>query len=132
MNVTAETLNSVMEFGHLIQVHDDGTVTEPWLLITPETVYQQLDSDGQCIDNEVQNLPDGWSLMNGYSGQYGYSGPVMHTSESIGGRMADDILSTPGFYVAVVVDGLPAYTGPECDDDLETPNIGWAVARKDA
>jgi hypothetical protein len=128
MNVTAETLNSVMEFGHLIQVHDDGTVTEPWLLITPETVYQELDSDGQCIDNEVHDLPDGWSLMNGYSGQCGYSGPVMHTSEFIGGRMADDILSTPGFYVAVAVDGLL----PEGADDDEDTNIGWAVARKDA
>jgi len=99
------TLNAVMDFDHVIQVHEDGTVTDG-----PSEVY--------APDLYAETVSDGWELMNGYSGQYGYSGPVMHPSEFIGGRMADDILTTPGVYVAVIADG------DEEDSD------GWAVARK--
>jgi hypothetical protein len=131
MKITADGLNDVMGFSHVIRVHHDGTaVTEPRQSGMPEMVYQQLDSDGQCVDDTIQGLPADWSLMTGYTRQQGYNGPVMNSGDVIGGRMASDILSTPGVYVAVVVNGLPAYTGPECDDDLETPNIGWAVAYK--
>lgn len=123
--VTLENLNSVMEFGHVIHVHSDGTVTEPRVFNPPEVVYRELDADGQCVDDEIHDLPDGWTLLRGYTGQYGYNGPVMHPSEFIGGRLARDILSTPGMYAAVVVDGLePEETG----DDT---NIGWAVAFKE-
>jgi hypothetical protein len=119
-------LNDIMEFGHVIQVHSDGTVTEPRGIHGPEVVYQELDADGQCIDDEIHDLPEGWALLTGYTGQDSYYGPVMHPSEFIGGGMAKDILAGPGYYVAVIVDGLLP-EGVEDDDN----NIGWAVAYKE-
>lgn len=119
-------LNARMEFGHVIRVHEDGTVSDPADVHGPEIVYLQLDADGQSLDDDFIDVPDGWTPMRGYTGQYGYNGPVMHSSEFIGGRMERDILSEPAFYVAVVVDGLPAE-----DSSDEDMNIGWAVFRKD-
>lgn len=105
MNVTHDNLNAVMEFDHVIQVHADGTVTDATGIYAPDL------HDG--------DVGTGWTLLNGYSGQYCYAGPIMHASEYIGGRMADDILAMPGVYVALVDYPL---------DDTEPG--GWAVARK--
>lgn len=107
-------LNDRMEFDHVIRVHADGSVTDEPGTYAPE-VY--MDSD---LSTEV---PDGWVLLNGYSGQDSYSGPVMHASEFIGGGMESDILAEPGVYVAVVVTALDA-------EDDEDNVAGWAVARK--
>lgn len=100
-------LNDVMEFDHVVTVHDDGTVTDG-----PAGVYAPELSDGELTDPR-------WELLNGYSGQYCYSGPIMHASEYIGGGMERDILDTPGVYVALV-------DYPSDDSEPE----GWAVARK--
>lgn len=101
-NGRKSALNDVMEFDHVIVVGEDGTVSDAEGVYAPE-----------LYDGEVSS---GWSLMGGYSGQHGHSGPIMHSSEFIGGGMADDILSTPGIYVAVV----------DCaSDDAD----GWAVAK---
>jgi hypothetical protein len=132
MKVTPETLNDVMEFDHVIYVDSDGNVTEPTFLWAPE-VYVDLDDDGQMIGSDshdgddVLSMPVDWFFMQGYTGQYGSTSRsfIMHSSESIGGKMARDILSTPGYYVAVVVDGLL----PEGVEDDDT-NVGWAVAFK--
>jgi hypothetical protein len=64
-------------------------------------------------------------LLDGFSGQYGYSGPIMHPSEFIGGGMERHIRETPGLYVAVVVTDLDVDDG---DDDA----VGWAVAYREA
>lgn len=104
----ATTLNDVMEFDHVIQVHDDGSITEPGGIYAPNLVDDELDSAD-------------WRLLNGYSGQYGYSGPIMHNSEYIGGRMEREIRSTPGLYVAVV----SYYLDGEIDAE------GWAVAYRE-
>lgn len=126
-----KTLNELMSFGHVIRVHSDGTVTEPHGMHGPEAVYQELDQDGQCIDDEIHDMPAGWSLMtSGYTGQYGYDGPVMHPSEYIGGQLAQDILASPGYYVAVTVDGMPYGDDESADDD--DLSIGWAVAYKES
>lgn len=116
-----------MEFHHVVEVHADGTVTDgPSGVYAPE-VYVELDADGQMISldpNDIQ-IDKGWTLLNGYSGQDRYRGPIMHDSEFIGGGMERDILSTPGVYAAVTVIGLRP-DGEQNDDDL----VGWAVARK--
>lgn len=114
------TLSDVMEFEHVIMVGANGTITED---LPNERVYwaPEVEQEGS---GTVWDDPS-WELMNGYSGQHGYSGPVMHPSEFIGGRMADDIMSTPGLYVAVTVTAL------DIDPDEEDDIIGWAVARKD-
>src|SRR5689334_24718518 len=105
------TLNDRMQFGHVIRVHDDGSITDPANVYAPETVVA-LDDDGQMIGSDdldgvdvLISGTDGWRFMHGYTGQYGSSGRsfIMHPSEFIGGRMERDILSTPGYYAAVVV-----------------------------
>lgn len=98
------SLNDLMEFDRVVRVHVDGSVSYPSLPHAPE-----------LTDGEVS---PGWRLLDGYSGQYGYSGPIMHTSEFIGGGMERDILSTPGVYVALV-------DYPSDDSEPE----GWAVAQ---
>jgi hypothetical protein len=109
--VTPDTLNEIMEFDHVIRVHADGTVTAEEGTYAPELHTSD--------DGEIYVFEEGWTLLTGYSGQDRYSGPGMHPSEYIGGRMATDILSTPGVYVAVY--------SIEDDDD---PGV-WAVAKRD-
>ncbi|WP_143194190.1 hypothetical protein [Micromonospora sp. CB01531] len=122
-----KSLSDLMEFDHVIQVREDGTISDnlPNIreLWAPEVTW----SDGtHHVDGE------GWSLLNGYSGQYGYSGPVMHPSELIGGRMEQDIISQPGYYVAVVVsdvDECQAHCPEDCDGNHD--DAGWAVAYRE-
>lgn len=109
----AYALNKIMDFDHVIRVHENGSVSWAPNMYAP-TLY--VDEDGtEYFEGE------GWTLLSGYTGQYLYSGPVMHPSEFIGGQMARDILSEPGYYVAILAD---------CLEDEEEP-AGWAVARKD-
>jgi hypothetical protein len=104
------SLSNQMDFDRVIEVHEDGTVTFPTGIYAPE-VY----------DDHVE-AP--WTLMNGYSGQHGYAGPTMHASEQIGGRLATDILATPGYYVAVV--SLDSDVDEGEGDDV----AGWCIATR--
>lgn len=104
-------LTDIMEFDHVIRVHDDGRITAPRGIWAPELHDGELDSAG-------------WSLLDGFSGQYRYSGPIMHSSEFIGGGMETYIRETPGVYVSLV-------DYPVCGDDCENCDCypdGWAVA----
>lgn len=103
--ISMSTLNDVMEIDHVIQVHADGSITD-----APSGIWAPSLYDGEVDDAR-------WVLMKGYSGQYNYSGPIMHDSEYIGGRMEQDIREAPGFYVALANTYLE-------NDVLE----GWAVA----
>jgi hypothetical protein len=107
-----DQLDKIMETDHVVQVHADGTVTDgPAGLYAPGLVDDELDSSH-------------WEFFStGYTGQYGYAGPIMHDSEFIGGRLARDILAEPGIYVAVAACYLPD------DNDEEITYEGWAVAR---
>lgn len=110
----ARKLNDIMEFDHVITVHEDGTVTDG-----PSNLYAPNLDDSELDDPK-------WSLITyGYTGQDRYNGPIMHNSEFIGGRLEKDILSQPGIYV-----GLVAYWTPEeeGDEDADTSE-GWAIAR---
>jgi hypothetical protein len=104
-------LNEIMEFDHVIRVLPDGSIQE-----RVEGVYAPELYDGELAPSDEEN---GWWLMNGYSGQHGYSGPIMHQSEFIGGGMERDIRNTPGLYVALA--NMPT------DGDMEEIT-GWAVA----
>lgn len=136
-----DTLNSVMEFDHVIRVLPGGAVLDRVEgVYSPERLEMEVDGDGQSIhadDSDIkgQAAAAGWKLLQGYTGQYSYSGPVMHSSEFIGGRMARDILGTPGYYVAVVIEAPCNYSG-ETECDIETgcdcEPAGWAVAFKPA
>lgn len=108
-------LNSIMEFDHVVTVAKDGAVTDG-----PPGVYAPSLLDGELDDSR-------WKMMtSGYTSQYGYSGPVMHDCESIGGQLERNILATPGVYVAVAA----SYTCDEHEEACECELIteGWAVA----
>lgn len=118
IQATRDTLNGIMEFDHVIRVYPDGTVSDTTGEYAPE------------LHDDVLSPSDaGWSLMTGYTGQHGYSGPIMHDSESIGGNMAEDILAQPGLYVAVL-----SYYTEKVDSELQADDgsyiEGWAVAYK--
>lgn len=49
----------------------------------------------------------------------------MHNSEYIGGGMERDILSTPGYYVALVCYYFPEEEGGDMESE------GWAVAYRE-
>lgn len=104
-------LNKIMEFDHVVTVDYDGNVTDgPAWLYAPSLLDEELDTPQ-------------WTLLNGFSGQHGYYGPIMHNSEFIGGAMARHILDTPGTYAAIVAH----WSGEEAGQD--GPIEGWAVAR---
>ena len=100
-------LNAYMEFDHVIEIKPGGKVVERPDIYAPCVYDGELDSEG-------------WTLLDGFSGQYGYSGPMMHSSEFIGGGLEAHILATPGIYVALVGYNL---------DDSEPDE--WAVAYRE-
>lgn len=77
------TLNDLLEFDHVVIVAEDGTVSD-----TPRDVDAPSLYDGELDDAS-------WSMLDGYSGQDRYSGPIMHNSEFVGEgcRMERDILA---------------------------------------
>lgn len=109
-----------MEFDHVFMVGRSGAIHDADRNIYPPNVVEH--------DDQADMLIDGWPYRDhptrealvGYTGQHGYSGPVMHSSEYVGGRLADDILAEPGNYVLVVVYGDDEYTEP----------CGWAVLKE--
>jgi hypothetical protein len=137
MRVTPDTLNSRVDFDCVFRVHLDGTLTPEPAVWAPE-ISLPVDAEGYLLpdaDAEAhrQAQADGWTLMTGYSGQDRYSGPLMHSSEYLGGGMARDVLETPGLYVLIAVECDQV---DDCDDCAETGNCvdhsrepaGWAVA----
>jgi hypothetical protein len=99
-------LSDLMDFDHPITVTDDGRVIDG-----PAGVYAP-----DLYDDELSagSIGDRWELLNGYSGQDRYAGPIMHPSEFIGGGMARDILATPGTYVAVAAYYSAEFTHEAC------------------
>jgi len=86
----ASELNKAMEFDCPVEVLPGGIVVEG-----PRDVYAP-----ELYDGELQSMR--WELLCGYSMQDRYTGPIMHPSEQLAGGMAQDILDTPGIYVALV------------------------------
>jgi hypothetical protein len=120
MQATRNNLNDIMEFEYVVKVDEDGNVERM------SDVYAPSLYDGELDSSE-------WTLV-GNSGQQG-GGHLMHNSEFIGGGLADMILETPGYYVAVV-----CYWGPD-DNELEDPDYdentydgveGWGVAYRES
>jgi hypothetical protein len=117
-----DKLNDVMEFDHVVQVGEGGAVTDAEGVYAPE-LHMETDDDGQILDAHERDYIEqarrqGWQLLTGWTGQYGYRGPVMHSSEFVGGALAEHILETPGTYVVTAV---------ETDDEP----AGWVVAYRE-
>lgn len=115
-------LDERMEIDHVVQIMEDGSVIDRNDLYAPEV---NVDTDGEgsiLAEHESDMIEDvkrqGWEMLTGWTGQYGYSGPIMHPSEYIGGRLAEHILSNPGIYCAVAVE---TYEGEDA--------VGWTVCK---
>lgn len=119
-------LNEIMEFDHVIRVREGGGIDERVEGVWAPEVSVGVDTDGQIMDADESAMTEmvrtaGWELLTGWTGQYSYNGPIMHPSESVGGALAEHILSTPGLYCVVTVETL--------DDSEEA--AGWAVAYRE-
>lgn len=106
--IERDKLNDVMEFDHVIEVYASGHVETDVAACWAPQLYATSDADGSHVPGTDADLIDqakrqGWELLTGITGQYGYSGPCMHASEVVGGGLADRILATPGYWVTVVV-----------------------------
>ena len=117
------SLSYLMGFDHVIQVHEDGTVTEPRNVYGPE----RLEHSDRAPDPD--DLLGDWQLLAGFSGQYRYAGPIMHNSELIAGPIARHIIENPGFYVVLV-----CYWPDDPDNDPADGDYieGWAIAHRPA
>lgn len=140
-----DTLDALMSADHVIQVHDDGTVTDETSGVwAPElTVY--LDADGQEDTGTDADLIEtakrsGWDIQSGWSGQNSgrYGGPSMHASERVGGSLAEHVLSTPGYWVVTSPSVTPGHCAGEddtCDECTVTMERGvdyWLIMHRDA
>lgn len=102
--ISADELNDAIELDTGFIVNEDGTVEN-----SGNFAPDVWGSQGP-VDPEIFSLEPWEFFSRGYSGQHGYNGPEMHSSEYLGGGLAQDILNTPGEYALVPV----RY---ECDED---------------
>lgn len=86
-------LNDMLSDYAVIRSTGTGELAGVSLVADTNQPYFEEDPDGD--DHE---LDDPWSLLTGFTGQHGYSGPGLHASEYIGGGLARHILDTPGLY----------------------------------
>ena len=114
-------LNDVMEFDCPVVIDSDGEVSQS-SEYAPEVYWSSLDGEESDAVMMEYLARQGWVCLSGYTGQYGYRGPVMHASEFVGGAMERDILDNPGVYVLLVVEDI--------EEDGGEP-VGWIVASKE-
>jgi hypothetical protein len=115
------------EFDHVFLVTRRGVQDGPDGIYAP-SVYHD-DFDDITIDG-VPPADSDWRALRGYTGQYLYSGAVMHPSEFIGGRLAADIVDMsaeaelygrPLLWTVTTVE-----VHPDEDDDEPDP-AGWTI-----
>jgi hypothetical protein len=116
-------LSWMMDFDTVIYSFGDGRhaveVVGLWAPSVEEYVTAWDEHETAC-EWEKSTLDPPWNLMVGYTAQdipRHLDDGWMHQSEYIGGRMAEDILGTAGFYAAIY---------PSSADDSEPTE--WAVA----
>jgi hypothetical protein len=120
-----------MEFDHIVKVDANGNVTDTDMPTGVVGAYFDLNVTPDGTDEF--DMSEGWTLLSGFTGQFGYNGPVMHPSEYVGGGLERHIRETPGYYVVLLVEGRCDYDGstdctPESGCDCEP--AGWAIAYK--
>ena len=99
-----DTLDALMSVDHVVRVMADGTVTDnAGGVYAPET-HIDTDADGQILGPDEKRFIDrlkgeGWTVETGWSSQNSgrYGGPIMHSSEFIGGDPGGHNPCTPGY-----------------------------------
>lgn len=109
-----------IEFDTVFQVDGTGNVFEVDSIYAPDVLHDDSETHA---DIEIYST-DWEAFSNGYTGQYGYNGPVMHQSETLSGALAKDILSSPGIYCLTSVEVHPT------DDDPDPFPAGWIILKK--
>ncbi len=140
--VTSETVNSKVEFDSPFrivgQLADGRTVIEnPLSDVYAPDVILYVDKEGSGVGEEeidmvAWNKPQKtWEAVNGYSGQQGYRGPCMHSSEFLGCGMADDVLADVGaVYVVVTVECSPMWEATEEEgQEVRDSPAGWMLLK---
>lgn len=127
--VTIEGLNNSVGFDGAFAVLNNGHIVD--VNVLEPTVVLYVDKDGNGVgDEEIQHSD--WEPVTGYSGQYGYSGPCMHVSEFLGGRMARDVLEGVGnIYVVTTVECIPDWDDATEDEKMEAGDnpAGWMLLK---
>lgn len=107
------------DFDHVFTLTRKGEVD--WALTEPSGVYAPsvtaTESGGVEIDDARWE-----SITDGMSGQYSYSGPVMHESEFIGEAIGAELLR-------LAEDGPVTFTVVVVGTDDPDHDAGWAVVR---
>lgn len=135
-----KALNSIMEMDTVIRVYEGGRIDWPMKNVHAPEVSVMLDADDQITDVAEEEMTmwvkaQGWDLLTGWTGQSGYSGPLMHPSEFVGGKLAEHIMETPGYYTCVVISSdKPCPCGEDqvgCECPLDVEPAGWAIAYRE-
>ena len=118
INTAYEFNEPFASFGHRL---GHAPVSNLWY---PESVEHREDDD-------YSSQLDNWVPLKGFSGQYGYNGPVMHPSEYIGGGLEDYLLENAGIYVVIAVNVTEELESHLGEPYLETESIGWMILEFD-
>lgn len=94
-----QTLDQMLSDYAVIRSAGTAALTGITLAGTTSQPYFEEDPHG-----DDHSLETGWELLTGFTCQYGYSGPGMHSSEYVGGGLAQHILDTPGLYTVLYGD----------------------------
>ena len=100
---------------------DSEVGLEDVIQVLPSGLVKRIEGEmvPGVLDGDIEG--DGWEFAStGYTGQSHYHGPIMHDSELLSGRLAEDILSHPGIYAVVPAQYLDEDAGAIFYE-------GWAV-----
>ena len=121
MATLAEQMHS-QEFDHVWTIVDGNVVDVPGEYAPEVSMFE--DENGVWHDEHMQ---EDWDFVTyGMTGQYGYNGPWMHSSEFISARMANAIAEQAEGYscFAIVYPSMIALDGEDTEPD------GWAIVGK--
>lgn len=132
-------LNDRMTSDHVIRVSPDGTITDAHGVYAPEVHcdYTGPFAGAQISDDDerdmIQYVADqGWDVLTGWAMGGGIA--LMHSSQYIGGHLADHIRETPGYWVVCTVELHPGESDPEHEDNGgsgESDPAGWILAHRE-
>jgi hypothetical protein len=117
MSTLGERVHAV-DFDHPFTI-DNGEVIDVPNIYAPSVYLYEGDKD-ETIDGQ-----DWQFVSNGWTGQYGYNGPVMHASEYIGEGIAERLAELAEDYRAFAIVAVEFI--PEDKDDQSTEPVGWAI-----
>jgi len=137
MALATDNLNALIEFDSPFTVEPGGVIADTPGVRAPSV---ERDRDFDYLVDGTCPIDSVWQAFSGgYTGQYGYRGPIMHAAETLSGALAADILATPGVYVVCAVEA-PCTPDDPCFPDepdyceeygCDSEPAGWIVLHRD-